>query len=96
GDARDLPLASRSVDVLLADLPFGQLVGSHQENILLYPAILQEAARLLRPTGRALFITHEVRLMEQLLQESTDWTTDQVFRVGLGGMHPRIWILSKQ
>ncbi len=96
GDARDLPLAARSVDVLLADLPFGQLVGSHQENILLYPAILREAARLLRPTGRALFITHEVRLMEQLLQESTEWTTDQVFRVGLGGMHPRIWILSKQ
>jgi SAM-dependent methyltransferase len=95
GDARDLPLTSRSIDVLLADLPFGQLVGSHQENVLLYPAVIKEAARLLKPTGRALFITHEVRLMEQILRESSGWKTDQVIRIGLGGMHPRIWILSK-
>lgn len=96
GDTRDLPLPAKSADVICADLPFGNLVGSHEENVTVYPALLKEAARIAKPDARALFITGEVRLMESLLNESPWWRTDQTIRVGLGGLHPRIYLLHRR
>lgn len=95
-DAQTVPLSDHSVDVLLADLPFGHLVGSHAENLVLYPAILQEAARLARPGSPFVLITHEVRLMEELLAASPHWRTERVQRVLLGGLHPRIFVLRRR
>jgi 23S rRNA G2445 N2-methylase RlmL len=95
-DARALPLPDRSIDVLCADLPFGYLVGSHAENVALYPAILHEAARVARPGARLALITHEVRLMNVLLAESALWSAREVIRVTLGGLHPRIFVLERR
>jgi 23S rRNA G2445 N2-methylase RlmL len=82
GDARALPLPDASVDALAADLPFGHLVGSHAENLVAYPLILREASRVARPGARFGLITHEVRLMEQLLGEAgCPWRAEQVLRV---------------
>lgn len=94
-DARDLPLPAASVDALVADLPFGGLVGSHRENVALYPAILEEAARVAKPGARCVLITHEVRLMDRLLAEQSAWTCRQTIMVGLGGLHPRIYVLQR-
>lgn len=95
-DARATPLPERSVDALAADLPFGHLVGSHAENLELYPAILREAARLARPGAPFVLITHELRLTEGLLAGSADWTVEEVLRVGLGGLYPRIFTLRRR
>lgn len=95
-DARALMLPPASVDALCADLPFGHLVGSHAENILLYPDILREAARVARPGAPFVLITHEVRLMEALLARSTTWAMEEVRRVALGGLHPRIFVLRRR
>jgi tRNA (guanine6-N2)-methyltransferase len=92
-DVRQLPIASHSVDLLSADLPFGQLSGSHTENQRLYPALLKEAARIARPGARFALITHEVRLIETLLNHSTEWKIETVQRVSLRGLHPRIYLL---
>src|SRR5690606_38476253 len=91
-DARALPLADASVDALAADLPFGHLVGSHAENLELYPALLGEAARVARPGARCVLLSHEVRLMERLLADSPAWTLEQQIRVDLGGLFPRIFV----
>lgn len=96
GDARDLPLAAKSVDTICADLPFGHLVGSHEGNLELYPAVLREAARVLKPAGRCVIISHEVRLMESLLEDSPHWTTGQIIRVEQGGLNPRIFVLVRK
>ncbi len=96
GDITDLPLSAKSVDVITADLPFGQLVGSHDDNLTLYPKILKEAARLLKPNGRFVLISHEVRLLDSLLEDSANWKIDQNLRISVGGMHPRIWVLSRK
>lgn len=96
GDARDLPVAAKSVDAICADLPFGHLVGSHEGNVELYPAVLREAARLLKPGGRCVIISHEVRLMESLLDDSPHWATEQVIRVAQGGLNPRIFVLVRK
>ncbi|MCG8352221.1 MAG: methyltransferase domain-containing protein [Chloroflexales bacterium] len=94
-DARALPLPAQSVDALCADLPFGNLVGSHAENLELYPALLAEAARVACPDALFVLITHEVRLMEALLNQSAEWVTVEVRRVTLGGLHPRIFVLRR-
>jgi SAM-dependent methyltransferase len=95
-DARALPLPSASVDALSADLPFGHLVGSHAQNVRDYPLLLGEAARVLRPAARAGLLTHEARLMEQLLAGLMDvWQVEQVLRVELGGLYPRIFVLRR-
>ncbi len=94
-DACQLPLPSASIDVVLADLPFGHLVGSHTTNLTLYPALLAEAARVTRPGGRAVLISHEVRLMERSLATLPQWRVDQQLRVDLGGLYPRIFVLRR-
>ncbi len=96
GNITDLPLSAKSVDVITADLPFGQLVGSHDDNVILYPGMLKEAARLLKPGGRMVLISHEVRLLDNLLEGSEVWKIDQNLRVTVGGLHPRIWVLSRK
>jgi tRNA (guanine6-N2)-methyltransferase len=95
-DARSLPLADGAVDVVTADLPFGHLVGSHAENLTLYPALLAEAARAARPGARAALLTHEVRLMEGLLAGSPAWEVASVTRVDVGGLYPRIFLLRRR
>jgi tRNA (guanine6-N2)-methyltransferase len=94
-DLRRLPLSDRSADVILADLPFGQLVGSHEDNLELYPRTLAEAARIARTGARFALITHEVRLMERLLAGTIQWTMERVMKVSLRGLHPRIFLLRR-
>jgi tRNA G10 N-methylase Trm11 len=94
-DATTLPLPATSIDTLCADLPFGQLSGSHVNNTRLYPAVLAEAARVARPDARFVVITHEIRLMEKLLQESLTWKTEQSLKITLNGLHPRIYLLRR-
>lgn len=95
-DAQALPLPTASMDVILADLPFGHLVGSHTTNLSLYPALLREAARVTRASGRAVLISHEVRLMERTLAELPVWHCEQQLRVDLGGLYPRIFVLCRR
>jgi 23S rRNA G2445 N2-methylase RlmL len=101
-DFTHLPLPDRSVDVLTADLPFGQMIGSHAENERLYPLMLAETARVAAPGARMVLVTHEIRLLERLLDASptrTAWATDEILRDKLpfksGGLNPRIYVLRR-
>lgn len=95
-DAAQLDMPDGCLDVILADLPWGQLTGSHDENQRLYPSVLREAARVAAAGARAVFITHEIRLMEQVLGDCADvWSVTQVQRVFQGGLHPRVYRLTR-
>lgn len=81
-DATALPLPDGSVDALVVDLPFGQLVGSHATNELLYPALLAEAARVARPGARLVAITQQIRLFERcVLEQAASWQIEQALRL---------------
>ncbi|HUS15570.1 MAG TPA: methyltransferase domain-containing protein [Chloroflexia bacterium] len=102
-DAGALPLPAASCDVLTADLPFGQLVGSHAGNERLYPRLLAEATRVAAPGARMLLITHEVRLLERLLalpSTAAAWDLVETVRItlpfGAGGLNPRIYRLQRR
>ncbi len=96
-DATQLRLPDASVDVLCADLPWGQLLGSHESNATLYPLVLAEAGRVATAQARGIFITHEIRLMERVLRDCARlWTLQQEVKVFQGGLHPRIYLLERR
>jgi 23S rRNA G2445 N2-methylase RlmL len=96
-DAGALLLDDASVDVILGDLPFGQLVGTHRQNIALYPQVLAEAARVARPGARMALLTHEVRLLEQAADQFAEaWQVLEVLRVRTGGMTPRVVLFERR
>lgn len=95
-DATRLPLPPASVDMICADLPFGQLIGSHDQNQELYPRLLAEAARVAQPGAHLALITHEIRLLEQTLRQAGGaWREQANIRVRVGGMAPRIVLLRR-
>jgi ubiquinone/menaquinone biosynthesis C-methylase UbiE len=90
-DAGDMPLPDGSVSTICADLPFGQLVGSHAENEALYPRVLAEAARVARSGARMVLLTHEVRLLERVAARFAEqWALAELIRVRSGGMTPAV------
>lgn len=94
-DATRVPLPSASVDVIMADLPFGQLIGTHQHNLTLYPQWVAEAARLLAPQGRMVLISHENRLLEQVLHATAGIAVAERLQVKVGGMAPIAWLIRR-
>ena len=94
-DARCLPLTANSVDRFYADLPFGNRIGSHEDNLQLYPELLREAARL--ATERAIFVllTHEVNLLRRCTRQA-GWDTLYEKTIVLSGLHPRLFVLGRK
>jgi tRNA (guanine6-N2)-methyltransferase len=95
-DAGETSLPAGLATALAADLPFGHLVGSHQANVNFYPRVLREAARLAAPQALFCLITHELHLVEDLLQESPSWEVRRVIKTTLGGLNPRIFVLKRK
>jgi 23S rRNA G2445 N2-methylase RlmL len=95
GDAQFIPMPNQSVNVLLADLPFGQDGTQHTQNLSLYPNVLKEAARVARTGGRFVLITHEIHLLESLVKISTEWKCNRTTQINQRGLHPRIYVLER-
>ncbi|MBJ7599358.1 methyltransferase domain-containing protein [Candidatus Nephthysia bennettiae] len=95
-DLERLPREAASVEALVADLPYGNLVGSHAANTRLYPAILREAARLAVRGARFAVITHDIRLFQGCLEQAPDWLLERSLRVFQGGHRPQISLLRRR
>jgi tRNA (guanine6-N2)-methyltransferase len=95
-DATALGVGDASFDVLLADLPYGHRMGSHQGNAALYPAVLAEAARVTRPGGALLAVTHELKLFQRCLEaEAPRWRVERAVQVYQKGHHPVVHLLRR-
>ncbi|MBK9122743.1 MAG: methyltransferase domain-containing protein [Chloroflexi bacterium] len=96
GDATALPLHDNSASLILADLPFGQRVGSHAENLVLYPALIDEAARVGAAGARLVLITHEKRLIRQIVHDHAAWEVVKELEINQNGLHPVIVVLERR
>ena len=65
-DAAALPLDDASVDKIVSNLPWGIKHGSHSENRRLYPRLVAEFRRVLKPGGVMVLLSSEMRLMSEL------------------------------
>ena len=95
-DALHTGLPSRSFDLVISDLPWGDAIGSHQSNETLYPAFLKEMHRLTSRRGRLCLLTHELHLFERVMREQSDWEAKELFQVYSGGHHPKAYLLHKR
>jgi tRNA (guanine6-N2)-methyltransferase len=93
-DATRLPFADESFEVITADLPWGDAVGSHEGNATLYPAFLKEMARVSSGNARLVVLTHEVKRFEAWVNNSL-WQIKAQYRVYHGGHYPRLYLLKK-
>ncbi|HEX9371224.1 MAG TPA: methyltransferase domain-containing protein [Roseiflexaceae bacterium] len=90
-DAGDLPIGDARANVICADLPFGQLVGSHRANEEFYPRVFAEGARVAASGARMVLLTHEVRLLDRVAARfARQWEPQELLRVRSGGMTPAI------
>jgi tRNA (guanine6-N2)-methyltransferase len=94
-DARHLPLPAGSVDRVVSNLPFGKRVGSHDENVRLYPAMLRELTRVLTRQGRAALLTEDKRVFREAVQRTPRLHLVRELVVESGGAHPSIYVLAR-
>jgi tRNA (guanine6-N2)-methyltransferase len=66
GDGLRLPLGKGAATHLVTNLPWGTRYGSHGENRRLYPRLIEEFARVVRPGGRLVMLTAERMLMREV------------------------------
>ena len=66
GDALRLPLGKGAATHIVTNLPWGTKYGSHGENRRLYPRLVEEFARVVRPGGRLVMLTAERMLMREV------------------------------
>lgn len=96
-DGMQVPFPDDHFDVVTADLPWGQLVGSHAQNEWLYPAVLAEAARVVRQDGRFVLITHEIQLMQETLEAFSNlWSVEETIKLEQGNVRPKIFVLRRR
>ncbi|GIJ54974.1 methyltransferase domain-containing protein [Virgisporangium aurantiacum] len=83
-------------DVLLADPPWGTLVGDHAGNEDLHLDLLRRAAEAAAPRARLAVLTHEIKRMERCLRRTENlWQVATVTRVFQKGHHPRVYVLNR-
>lgn len=82
-------------DVVAADAPWGDAVGSHAANEGLYRSLLSAADRHLGLGGRLALLTHEVKLTERLVAQAKGWRRRESLRVEHGGHNPLLLVLQK-
>ena len=85
-DARSLPLAEGSVSAIVTNLPFGRQVGTATENRALYPALLAEWVRVLRPGGRLVVLTSDAHLLRRTVARRPELTLVQQTPVLVRGL----------
>jgi len=96
GDMRSTGLNSGFADVIYADLPFGHILGSHADNIHLYPDTLKESARIAREGARGIFITSEIRLMRKVIDLCKHlWRQEGEVRLEMDKLRLMIFVLSR-
>ncbi len=88
--------ADRPYDEIISNLPFGNRVGSHDENETLYAGILDRIPEWLRADGVAVLYTMEYTLLKKLLKTHGDLELMAQTKTDAGGLTPGIFIIRRK
>jgi len=89
-------VAEETYDEVLCNLPFGNRVGSHDNNERLYAELLQKLSQWLRPGGIALLYTMEYALLTRLVAQNDQFSALKRLRTEAGGLTPWVFLLQKK
>jgi len=97
GEATALSFPNESIDRIICDIPFGKKFSSYEENKTLYPKLLQEFSRVLKPFGLLVLLTALNQLLDWNLKRkfSNVWLITKKLPVTLGKTEATIYVLSK-
>ncbi|KRY70818.1 THUMP domain-containing protein 3 [Trichinella pseudospiralis] len=92
-NATKLPLTTASIDCIVTDLPYGRRSGSVRSNQTLYPALLNEFARVLKiGTGRACLVTNDKStLTRSCMKVSNYFDCRKLCHINIGGLYPAVY-----
>jgi 23S rRNA G2445 N2-methylase RlmL len=94
-DARKLPLGPEAIDAVATNPPFGKQIGSRQEIEQLYPAVIAEIARVLKPSGKAVILSSQYALLKEAVRRQPDLQIVRGYSVAVLGEWGRIYLLKK-
>jgi tRNA (guanine6-N2)-methyltransferase len=94
-DATNSALPDASFDALAAVLPYGFRVGSHDDNVAGYSAVLTESARVAKPRARFAALTQELKLIESAIADQDAWSLRSSRRIWQGGHRPELCLLTR-
>jgi len=92
-DARQLPLDTASVDKVATNLPFGKQLGRDAPPARLYPAVLAELERVVRPGGRIVLLSSEFDLIKETVRQHPRLSITTGYSVAVLGVWGRIYIV---
>lgn len=92
-DARKLPLDDASVDKVATNLPFGKQLRASEQPAKLYPPVLAELERVVRPGGRIVLLTSEYDLLKETVRQRPRLTITTGYSVAVLGTWGRIYII---
>ena len=82
-------------DLILSNLPFGNRVGSHEDNTRLYDRFVRRLRSLLAPGGVAVLYTMEYKLLKACLDRSRGLALREQKRTEAGGLLPWIFVVDR-
>ncbi|MCB0335095.1 MAG: methyltransferase domain-containing protein [Bdellovibrionales bacterium] len=84
-DAQHTSFQDGQMDIIVANLPWGEALGSQSELQTLYQQTLLESSRLLSSKGRACFVTQRKEQFMEALEGIESLKLDSMLKVELGG-----------
>ena len=94
-DARRLPLDAASVSAVAVNLPFGKQIGTVEHNRTLYPAVLSEMARVMRPNVRLVALTSDARALTAALPRVPSLARRATYAVRILGQAARVYVFER-
>jgi 23S rRNA G2445 N2-methylase RlmL len=92
-DARHLPLDDGSVDKVATNLPFGKQLRGAESPAKLYPPVLTELQRVVRPGGRIVLLSSEYDLIKETVRKLPRLTITTGYSVAVLGTWGRIYLI---
>ena len=92
-DARQLPLDAASVDKVATNLPFGKQLSRDLPPERLYPGVLAELERVVRPGGRIVLLSSEFDLIKETVRQRPRLNITTGYSVAVLGVWGRIYII---
>ena len=83
-------------DLILSNLPFGNRVGSHEDNTRLYARFARRLLELLSPGGTAVLYTMEYTLLKKSLERVPGLILRERMRTEAGGLLPWIFVVDRE